>query len=529
MSSRQGEQKRKEGLIQQLDWFTILVPLSIVLVMAVFFMVKPDESAAVLEIVRGFLGDDFGLLYAVTGIGTFMISMYLAFSKYGKIKLGSADSKPEYSSFKWGTMIFTSTMGADILFYSLCEWSMYAGEEYIQAKGVQEWASTYPFFHWGPIVWSFYIVLSVAFGFMLHVRGREKQRFSEACRPLLGKGMDGWGGRLIDFFAIFALLCGAATTFSLATPLMSDAVCRVFGFPHSPAIAAAFLLVIALVYTVAVLLGMKGIQSLASLCTYFFLALIAYFLFFGGEMRYILETAFQSIGNIIHNFIPMATYIDPLRTNSFPQNWTIYYWAYWLVYCSGTPFFLGQISKGRTIRQTILGSYAWALSGTAMSFMVLGNYGLAQQLKHGLDVTGFVAAGGTYSQAVIRIFDTMPLSWFGLILLVIAMVAFYSTTFDAITLVIASYSYKRLENNKTPDRRLMVFWAVTLILMPLVLIFREQSLYCLQSVTIIGAAPIAVILIMIIWSFFRDAGSYLREIGWHESVITSGQSGKRER
>lgn len=493
----------------QLDWFTILVPLGIVLSMAVFFMVKPDESAAVLEVIRGFLGDDCGILYAVTGFGSFAATLFLAFSRYGKIKLGAKEDKPEYSSFKWGAMIFTSTMGADILFYSLCEWSMYAGEDYIQAKGIQEWASTYPFFHWGPVVWSFYIVLSVAFGFMLHVRKRDKQRFSEACRPLLGRQVDRIPGRAIDFFAIFALLCGSATTFSLATPLMSDAICHVLHLPHSPAIAALFLLVIALIYTIAVLLGMKGIQSLASVCTYFFLALLAYVLFFGGEIRYILETAFQSIGNILHNFIPMATYIDPLRTNSFPQNWTIYYWAYWLVYCSGTPFFLGQISKGRTVKQTILGSYAWALSGTAMSFMILGNYGLAQQLKHGVDIVGFVAGGGTYSQAIIQIFETLPLHNLGLILLVVAMICFYSTTFDAVTLVVASYSYRRLEKNRLPDKRLMVFWAITLILLPLVLIFKEQSLYCLQSVTIIGAAPVAIILIMIVASFVKDARQYL--------------------
>ena len=122
----------------RLDWFTILVPLGIVLSMAAFFMVKPDESAAVLEVIRGFLGDDCGILYAVTGFGSFAATLFLAFSRYGKIKLGAKEDKPEYSSFKWGAMIFTSTMGADILFYSQWEWSMYDGEHYIQAKGIQE-------------------------------------------------------------------------------------------------------------------------------------------------------------------------------------------------------------------------------------------------------------------------------------------------------------------------------------------------------------------------------------------------------
>ena len=104
-------------------------------------------------------------------------------------------------------MIFTSTMAADILFYSLCEWALYANEPYIEELGgIQKWASTYPLFHWGPIVWSLYIVLAVAFGFMLHVRGRNRQKFSEACRPLFRDKVDGIWGKIIDLVAVFALI-----------------------------------------------------------------------------------------------------------------------------------------------------------------------------------------------------------------------------------------------------------------------------------------------------------------------------------
>ena len=125
--------------------------------------------------------------------------------------------------------MFTSGLAADILFYSLCEWMLYAAEPHIAELGsMQDWASTFPLFHWGPIPWCFYLVLAVAFGFMLHVRKRTKQKYSEACRPLLGNRVDGFAGRLIDLFAVFALLAGTATTFSLATPLLSLALSEVF-------------------------------------------------------------------------------------------------------------------------------------------------------------------------------------------------------------------------------------------------------------------------------------------------------------
>lgn len=503
--------KDKKTLKGQIDWVSTIVPLVGIVALCVIFMVFPGQSTLVLSAIRGFLGDDGGIYYAILGLGILICSLYIAFSKYGKIKLGELE-KPQYSSFSWGMMIFTSTMAADILFYSLCEWALYANESHIQDMGgIQKWASTYPLFHWGPIAWSFYIILAVAFGFMLHVRGRDKQKFSEACRPILGKKVDGGWGKLIDLIAVFALLAGTATTFSLATPLLSASLSKVFGFPSGTGLTIVILLLIALVYTLTVWFGMKGISKLASYCTYLFFALLIYFLVGGGETVYILETGLSALGNLVQNFIGMSTWMDPLRENSFPQNWTIYYWAYWMVWCVATPFFIGTISKGRTIRNTVLGGYGWGLAGTFTSFIILGNYGMAQQLKHGVDISGFIANGGDYSEAILKIFDTLPLSSLGLILLVVTMIAFYSTTFDALTMVVASYSYKRLPVDTEPDKKVRTFWAVMFILFPIALIFAENSMYSLQSVSIIAAFPIGFIVLLIVASFFKDANQYLKK------------------
>lgn len=500
----------KKTFGEQIDWFSTIVPLAGIVAVCAVFMMMPEQSVLLLQTVRGFLGDECGIYYALLGTGIFGCTIYMAFSQYGRIQLGQIE-KPLYSSFQWGTMIFTSTMAADILFYSLCEWALYANETHIDDMGgIQKWASTYPLFHWGPIAWSFYIVLAVAFGFMLHVRGREKQKFSEACRPLLGNRVDGIWGRVIDLIAIFALIAGTATTFSLATPLLSAAVSQVFGFANSVGLTIAILLLIAAVYTLTVWFGMRGIAKLASYCACLFFVLLLYVLLAGGETGYILETGFSALGNLVQNFIGMSTWMDPLRENSFPQNWTIYYWAYWMVWCVATPFFIGTISKGRTIRNTVLGSYGWGLAGTFTSFIVLGNYGMAQQMKHGLDVSGFIAEGGAYSEVILKIFDTLPLGSFGLILLVVTMIAFYSTTFDSITMVVSLYSYKKLSVNTEPDKRVRTFWAVMFILFPVALIFAENSMYSLQSVSIIAAFPIGFIVLLIVAGFFKDAGKYLR-------------------
>ncbi len=177
--------KTIEKIRTKVDWPTTLIPFVIVLVLMIVFMLIPEQSKVFVDTVRGFLGDTCGLYYALFGVGILITTLYVAFSKFGKIKLGNTD-KPEFSNFKWGTMIFTSTMAADILFYSLCEWALYGAEPHVTGMpgGMATWAPTFTLFHWGPIAWCFYVILAIAFGFMMHVRKRDRQRFSEAVRPL---------------------------------------------------------------------------------------------------------------------------------------------------------------------------------------------------------------------------------------------------------------------------------------------------------------------------------------------------------
>ena len=457
----------RENLKGRIDWITTLIPFVIVLAMMLVFMLIPSQSKLFVDTLRGFFGDTIGIYYVILGLGCVLLSLYLAFKdKYGQIKLGNID-KPVYSNFAWGTMIFTSTMAADIMFYSLIEWALYGAEPHVAELGkMQLWAPTFPLFHWG---------------------------------------------KLIDIVAVFAMVCATATTFSLASPLLASALASVFGISTSVTLTIGILLLICAVYTITVLLGMNGISKLASFCSYMFFAILFYFLFLGGETRYIVETGFQSLGNMVQNFIGLSTYMDPLRENNFPQTWTIYYWAYWLVWCIATPFFIALISKGRTIKNLVFGTFGWGLAGTYMSFIILGNYGLAQQLKHGLDVTGYISNGGEMYQAILKIFGTLPLPEVALILLVITMIAFYSTTLDGITYVASSYSYNKISADEEPSRKIRAVWSIMLILFPIGLLFAENTLYSLQSVTIIAAFPVGILLILIVWSFFKDVKNYLNE------------------
>ena len=497
--------------VRQLDWITTVIPFACILLLCTVFFVNPDGSADVVASIRYFLGDDLGSCYLLMGLGIFLCSLYLAFSKYGTIRLGEGE-KPQYSSFQWGSMMFTAGLAADILFYSLCEWILYAGEPRIAQMGeIQDWASTYPLFHWGPIPWSFYLILASAFGFMLHVRKRDKQKYSEACRPLLGFRVDGFWGKLIDLTAVFALLAGTATTFSLATPLLSSAVSQVFGLTQNHLLTIFILVVICITYTITVYFGMKGVAKLAASCSYLFFILLAYVLIGGGQPRYIMETGITAIGNLTQNFISLSTWTDSLRSSSFPQNWTIFYWAYWMVWCVATPFFIGSISKGRTIRQTILGGYFYGLAGTFTSFIILGNYGLYLQMSGKLDLMSLYEETGDLYPVILSVMNSLPLTKAGLVLLAVTMIAFYATSFDALTMVAATYSYKELPEGTEPHKNVKLFWAVLLMLLPIVLIFSDSSMANLQSVSIIAAFPVGIIILLIVGSFFKDAREYLEK------------------
>ena len=499
--------------VNKIDWLITLAPFIIIMALAGVLFIFPNESNDIIGQVRFFFGDTLGIYYLIIGIGVLLVSVFLSFSKYGDVVLGEPNEKPKYSFFAWGSMMFTCGLAADILFYSFAEWVMYATNPHIEELGsVAEWAGVFPLFHWSFIPWAFYLVLAVVFGFMLHVRKRNRQRYSEACRPVIGKHADGVLGRVIDLFALFALLAGTATTFSVATPLMAAIIVNLFGITISrTAVTIIILLITCAVYTYALLHGFKGISFLAKLCIYLFFGLLIVVLLIGGQGRFIIENGFQSLGKMFQNFIELSTFTDPGRTSNFPQDWTIYYWAYWMVWCIAAPFFIGNISRGRTIKQTILGGYVFGVGSTIVSFIVLGNYSLGLQTSGAADFIAEYAANGDLYGLILNIINTMPASKFILVVTMLCMIAFYATSFDSIAYTAACYSYKKLGENEHPHKLIELLWCILLIVLPIALVFSESSMNNIQSVSIISAFPIGIIMIIMIWGFFKDIKKYLEE------------------
>ena len=472
--------KKQSGKIRgkgQIDWMITLLPLGLIAALSILFFLLPEQSNTVLAKVRFFFGDTFGVYYLAIGLGVFLLSLYLAFSKYGDIVLGEQDEKPKYSFFAWGSMMFTCGLAADILFYSFAEWVMYAADPQIEKMGgIQEWAGVYPLFHWSLIPWGFYLVLAAAFGFMLHVRKRNRQRYSEACRPMMASAIN----------ALFHINL------------------------DRNAVTIVILLITCFVYTYSLLHGFRGIGFLAKLCIYLFFGLLVYVLLFGGQTRYIIETGFSSLGRMIQYFPTLDT--DPLRETHFPQIWTIYYWAYWMVWCVAAPFFIGSISRGRTVRQTILGGYGFGVGSTILSFIILGNESMGMQMAGKADFIAQYAKDGDLYGMIIAMIQKIPCTPLVLVVLLLTMIAFYATSFDSIALTVSCYSYRRLEEGQQPSKAIQLMWCLLLILLPIALVFSESSMSNLQSVSIVAAFPIGMVILLIVAGFLKDAGAYLKEI-----------------
>lgn len=501
-------------MIKKLDKSVAFVPTILVLIIGLLITLFPVASTTVIETLRNILGNKFGWYYLMFGLAILGVMIYMAFSKIGKIKLGKDNDKP-ISLFAWGTMIFTATMAADILFYAFHEWTYYFNSSFLEQSVTTDsqrvlWSSSYSLFHWGLIPWSFYLVLAAIYSFMFFKSGRrDKQKLSEACRPLLGKHSDKASGKVINIIAIVSLIAGTSTTFSITAPLMTGIVSKLFNIPYSDFIAILLLVIIAGMYAASVLTK-KGIENVAKITTILFSFLISLF-FILGDSRFIIETGLQGLGNMLQNFFAMSTWTDPLRASNgggtatgFPQDWTIFYWAYWIAWAVATPFFIARISKGRTIKQVLIGGGIAGLLGTFASFIVLGGFGMNLQTSGAFDAIGMMNEGATAAEMIIAMIGTMNGSTAILILLLVVMLGLYASTFDSITLVMSAFSYKKLDIDENPAKRVKVYWVVVFIILPIALVFLETTTQLLMSLAIIGAFPMTIIMTLVIISFFKE-------------------------
>lgn len=484
--------------------FGVSVALTLGIVFALF--VFPDESRAVTTRLFDGVLENFGFIYTWGGAAALLACFYFSFSKYGKVKFGDKDEKPEYSTFVWAATLFTAGIAAAILYWSPIEWTYYYTDP---ALGVEsesweaaEYAASYNFFHWGPVPWALYAICSMPVGYSYYTRKKPVMKISEPCREILGDRVDGIIGKVIDILFILAIVMCATTELGISTPLVTTAICTVLGIEPTLTIEYVVLLIITVVFALAAYFGLKkGLTKLGTLNTYVAIGIVI-FIFIVGPTLFIIRMTTTSVGLMADNMLRMLSWMDPVGRSGFVETWTQFYWAWWMSFSLFMGLFIARLSRGRTVRNVLMGSLIFGSLGCGVFFWIVGGFSMDLQLSGKLDVIGLISQIGE-NETIMAILRQLPMSGLLILLYFICGVLFLATTLDASTASLATVSQKNLQLGCDPDRRLVIFWSFAVVLMPIGILNLEGSVKTLQSAVVVGSLPIAFIMILLVMSFVK--------------------------
>lgn len=478
---------------------------SIVVIVAVTVLLVLNKSTAqpILDNVMTAITYKMDWAFQFLTIGLFILLIWLAFSRYGAIKLG--DGKPEFSTFSWGTMLFTAGMGTSIMYWSMMEPLYYfTGPPFgiePESNEAAEWALTYGLFHWGISAWSLYAFPTVVIAYSYFIKKRPSLKMSVALSGALGKYADGWVGKLIDILVIWSLVGGLGTSLGLGVPMVSAVVGAIFGLEQSLTLDAIIVICITIIYSASAYLGLhKGIRRLSDLNVYLALAL-AIFVFIAGPTLFILTYFTNSFGMMIQNFAMMSFYTDPISQGGFPQGWTVFYWAWFAATAPFMGLFVARISKGRTLRQLITHMLLWGSIGGWLYFMVFGGYTMNLQLENIVPVKDILADSGGPA-AVVAILQSLPLSAIVLVFFVVLAVIFLSTSMDSATYILSAIATKELNEGQEPARWHRMVWGIILASISLSLLL-IGGLRVIQTSAVVVSIPIYVFYLLLIVSLLK--------------------------
>ncbi len=499
-----------------MDWTTFIGTVAVLLFAVIPMMAFPKASEDIITGINSAISDSIGSIYLFMGLAIFCFVMYIAFGKYGNVTLGKASDKPEFNTFTWVAMLFCAGIGSDILYWGVIEWAFYYqvppnGARSMSDEALQ-YATQYGMFHWGPIVWAIYVLPALPIGYLVFVKKQPVYKISQACRPILKGQTDKFVGKVVDILFIFGLLGGAATSLALGVPLISAGIERLTGLDGKNMILrSAILLTITVIFAISSYTGLKkGIQKLSDINVWLSFVLLA-FIFIIGPTVFIMETTVTGFGNMLRDFFHMATWLEPFggikgrKETNFPQDWTIFYWSWWLVYAPFIGLFIARISKGRRLKEVVLGTIIYGTLGCVLFFGIFGNYAVYLQISGQFNVTQYLNTHGTEA-TIIEVVHHLPFPSLMIVLFLVSAFLFLATTFDSGSYILAAASQKKVVGE--PLRANRLFWAFALCLLPfsLILVGGERALEVLKTASILASVPLIVIFIFMMISFLIILG-----------------------
>lgn len=505
MSVTQPALRQREVIDKAVFWPATIITL----MMTVVFLYDPENSGRIMGQLHAFSTGELGWFFLLATFGIVVFCLYLAASRYGGVVLGVRGEAPEFKTLTWLCMIFTSGTGGSVLYLGAAEWIwiMQAPPFGIEPGSAEaaRWASAYGMFHWGPSAWAWYIASAIPIAYFFYVRKKATMKMSEFARPILGKSADGWGGHIVNFLYMFGMVGGVMTSLALGTPLISNAIVYVMGWESSNAFLDTFVIFLwTFIPLVALIMGLqKGVSVLSRWNVRADVVMLLAILVC-GPTAFILNQSVDGLGLMLQNFVYMSFATDVISDGGFPQAWTVFYFSWWVVYALPFGLFIAKISRGRTIRELIMGGLIAGSLGCMMFYMVLPGLGISLQTSGTLDLMTLMNEQGR-GAVVYSMLEQMPVGAlfvfvFGLITLIS-----YITGHCAVGYSLAAATQKEMKQNEDPVKWNVAFWLVLAGAVSLALYFiNPESLQPLQTVSILTGFPLCFVIAIILGSFMKQ-------------------------
>ncbi|MEH0974402.1 BCCT family transporter [Micromonospora sp. CPCC 205546] len=492
---------RASRLAQGVDRTVLGVAAAVTVLFVVWGIAATDNLASVTGTALDWVVRSFGWVFVLASTGFVVLSVWLALSRYGRIKLGRDDDKPEFSTVSWVAMMFSAGMGIGLMFWGAAEPLSHLATP---PRGLTEpnspqaarVAMEYSFFHWALHPWAIYAVVGLTIAYFTFRKGR-RGLISSAFFPLIGERANRGPGRAIDIFAIFATLFGSAVSLGLGALQINSGLTNLWDVPKSTPLAIGIIAVLTVAFVISAVTGVKrGIQFLSNTNMVLAVALM-FFLLVVGPTVFVLNTLTASTGGYLYDLIPMSFRTGAFGGEQWMAGWTIFYWAWWI---SWTPFvgaFIARISKGRTIRQFILGVVAIPSLVSVVWFSVFGGTAIDLQLG-GTDLSAAVAESP--EAALFAVLREFPFFTVTAILVMVLVALFFVSGADAASVVMGTLSSR---GNLEPKAWLVSMWGVLTGLVAAVLLL-AGGLSALQSLTILAALPFLFVMVGMVVGLLRE-------------------------
>ena len=476
------------------------ISIALVAVLVLLAGTLPTAFDAFVQSLVAELNRDAGWTYLLTVFVTLVFMLYLAFGRFGHLRIGGEDAEPEFSTFTWLAMLFSAGMGIGLVFWGAAEplsHFLVPPEGLVPESHAAARASMrYAFFHWGLHPWAVYALLGLAMAwFQFNRKGRGL--VSDLLQPLIGSRHRGAIGTATNVLAVVATAIGVATTLGFGTIQIAAGIERVAGIPAGRGLQFGVIGVAFALYMASTASGVdRGIKWLSIFNLGLAGVLLVLVLAF-GPTSFIFDTFTTSLGGYLNQLVTMSLRLAPFSGSSWVADWTIFYWAWWIAWAPFVGSFIARVSRGRDIREFILGV---VLTPSLLGFLWFSTFGgtaLWTQLFGRVDLSGALASG--YETVLFAMFDSLPMSGLlsGLALLLLAI--FFVTSADSAVLVLAGMCTD--EAGDPPlSRKLAWGSAVALIAATLLL---AGGLEALQGVVTLVALPLALLLLAVMLALYR--------------------------